>query len=303
LEEDEMLPTFMILGAAKAGTTALWYYLGQHPEIFMSHPKEPAFFQTEYELGTEYYLRKYFRDYKGQREVGEAAHRNLFLSYVPQRIAKTLPQARFVVMVRDPVQRAISHYWDDYTNGVYPMSLEVALQKDLERLKYGPCFSNLYEYVSNIDKYGFTPKYPTILDSGYYADQINRYISLFGEQRIKIVFQEDLLHKTSETLNDILRFLRLPVVSIKDLSPQGRPIPLVINRFYMTVGLIPGISLFPSSWREAVKRKINAKFIKKKPFMNPETLYWMKDHYLTHNKKLEILTGRDLSHWGVIKEM
>jgi hypothetical protein len=292
-----MLPTFMILGAAKAGTTALWYYLGQHTEIFMSHPKEPEFFQTEYERGTEYYLNKYFRGYKGQQEVGEAAHRNLFLPYVPKRIEKTLPKARFLVMVRDPVQRAISHYWDDYTHGVYSISLEVAIQKDMERLKNGPDFSNPDEYVCNVNKFGFTPNYPTIIDSGYYADQIERYICLFGKERIKIVFQEDLLHRTSDTVDDICRFLGLPNAHINDLSPQGRPIPLLINRFYMILGAIPGISLFPSTWREAVKRKISNRFTKKKPSMNPKTIYWLKKHYIPHNKKLEILTDRNLSNW------
>jgi hypothetical protein len=112
------LPSFMVLGAGKAGTTSLYYYLAQHPEVFMCSPKEPPFFQTEYELGAEYYWRTHFRGYRGQRHAGEAAHHNLHLPYVTERIAATVPDASFIVLCRNPIERALSAYWHNVTRGV-----------------------------------------------------------------------------------------------------------------------------------------------------------------------------------------
>ena len=73
--------------AAEAGTTSLYYYLSQHPDICMSHPKEPMYFWAEYESGSDFYLGKYFKHWNGQSHVGEASHRNLFFPFVPSRIA------------------------------------------------------------------------------------------------------------------------------------------------------------------------------------------------------------------------
>lgn len=112
------LPSFMVLGAGKAGTTSLYYYLAQHPEVFMCSPKEPPFFQTEYELGAEYYWRTHFRGYRGQRHAGEAAHHNLHRPYVTERIAATVPDASFIVLCRNPIERALSAYWHNVTRGV-----------------------------------------------------------------------------------------------------------------------------------------------------------------------------------------
>jgi hypothetical protein len=90
-------PNFFILGAAKCGTSSLRGYLSRHPEVFMSDPKEPFFFEAEYEKGFDFYWRRYFSDWQGEPAIGEARHRNLFLPYVTKRIAASVPDAKLLM--------------------------------------------------------------------------------------------------------------------------------------------------------------------------------------------------------------
>jgi hypothetical protein len=84
-------PTFLILGTSKAGSTSLYHYLSQHPDVFMSEPKESLFFCMEYERGPDYYWQSYFKAYGGQKEIGDACTKNLYLPFVARRIADTPP--------------------------------------------------------------------------------------------------------------------------------------------------------------------------------------------------------------------
>jgi hypothetical protein len=101
-------PNFFILGSAKCGSTTLYEHLGQHPDVFFSTPKEPIFFEAEYEKGFDYYWDTYFAAWDGQAAIGEARHRNLFLPYVAPRVHAACPDARLIVIVRNPVDRAYS---------------------------------------------------------------------------------------------------------------------------------------------------------------------------------------------------
>ena len=99
-------PNFLILGAGKSGTNSLYHYLGQHPDVFLSTPKEPFYFEAEYEKGLKFYWDTYFNGWNGQRAVGEARVANLFLPYIPQRIKESLPQSKLIVTLRNPTHRA-----------------------------------------------------------------------------------------------------------------------------------------------------------------------------------------------------
>jgi hypothetical protein len=164
-------------------------------------------------------------------------------------------------------------------------------------LRGGPSFDDPAEYLNALDRNGHTPKFPTFLDTGYYAEQIQRYANLFGLERIKIVFFEDLTRATQDTVDDVVRFLGLDPIPPKDLSPQNQPVPTLVNRIYRAVGALPGIEFFPVSWRNAVKREVRGRFSRPKPPMKPETREWLIEHYRSRNDALAAITGRDLSHW------
>jgi len=118
---------FFILGAAKCGTSSLYYYLDQHPEILMSTPKETLFFEKEYHQGVDYFRSKYFPNYNGETFLGEARHRNLYLPYIPDRLAKSFPDAKLIIMLRNPVDRAYSHYVHCKNRGIEALNFKDAI--------------------------------------------------------------------------------------------------------------------------------------------------------------------------------
>jgi hypothetical protein len=127
-------PNFLILGAARCGTNTIYHFLSRHPDVLMSTPKEPFFFEAEYERGLEYYWKTYL-DWRGQRAVGEARPANLFLPYVPLRVRDSIPEARLVAILRNPAQRAFSHWWMKRSRGLEDLSFEAAIDDNLARLE------------------------------------------------------------------------------------------------------------------------------------------------------------------------
>lgn len=155
-------PSFLILGAAKCGTTSLYKLLSQHPDIFMAYPKEPMFFAAEFHRGADYYWQTYFQGYSGELAVGEAAHLNLYLPYVAPRIKATLEKPRFIVMCRDPVERARSHYFFNRARDQEPLSIDAAIEENLRRLEKGPHFRDEKEaqlYADSLNEEGFSKDY------------------------------------------------------------------------------------------------------------------------------------------------
>ncbi len=293
----------MILGAAKAGTTSLAYYLSQHPDICMSSPKEPFYFEAEYEKGVDYYLENYFKHCKGEVHVGEARHRNLYLGYVPQRIKKTLDDPYFVVICRNPVERAISHYLYNYARKEKKCSLEEEITVNLKRLESGPLYLDESEAALFAEVLKLDIKNGTIdcsyLDSGYYADQIQRYIDVFGEDRIKIIFSEDLLHYTQKTVNEVFGFLGLRE-RIIDTAQVNKRVHGIVPAIYRVVGNTPGVKYFPAAWRYKIKGIIGKSIKTKGPVISNDIKGFLVEHFKPHNRRLEKLTGRDLSHWDEI---
>src|SRR5437762_6880111 len=110
-----MLPNFLILGAAKSGTTSLYHVLKQHPQVFVTEKKELHFFVKEhwYRRGMRCYARHFAPARAEHRAVGEATPVYLCHPAAPHRIREHLPEARLIAIVRDPVQRAHSHYWQE----------------------------------------------------------------------------------------------------------------------------------------------------------------------------------------------
>jgi len=130
-------PSVFVLGAAKSSTTSLHVCLDQHPNVFMSRPKEPLFFEAEYVRGAEFYFNKYFRGWRGEAVVGESRHRNLYLPYVAARIARYNPGAKLIVLLRNPAERAVSHWWHWRSRNLELLPAQAAFEADLERIQTG----------------------------------------------------------------------------------------------------------------------------------------------------------------------
>lgn len=215
LQKSGIWPNFFIVGAAKAGTTSLYSYLRQHPQIFMPPDiKEPHYFaqirpsraqrfaSRVFICDRDAYLRL-FQAAEGYRAVGEASPSYLWCEEAPARIHAVAPGARIVITLRDPVERAYSHYLMDYREGVQHLPFYEALLADWRSQNKGWAVSQLY------------------VELGFYARQIERYLRLFGAERVHILFYDDLRRLAlgdRQPLAEILRFLDVDVSALDHID-------------------------------------------------------------------------------------
>jgi len=177
------LPNFLVIGAAKAGTTSLYNYLRSHPEIFMSSKKELQFFPEEFNwrLGVEWY-QQHFAEAGDALAIGEASTTYTRYPYskgVSRRIGELLPDVRLIYLIRNPVERMrseylqhIAHGWEDEP------SMERALLEN-----------------------------PFYLDISRYAMQIEQYLECFPRERLLVITSEDLRHRRDATMHRVFEFL------------------------------------------------------------------------------------------------
>jgi hypothetical protein len=199
-------PDFFIVGAANSGTTSLYTWLKQHPQVFLPALKEPHYFSQIQPSYEQRYMRTYvteekaylklFRAGAGYPAVGEASPSYLFDAEAPLRIRSAVPHARIIVLLRDPVERAQSHYLMDSREGVQDRPFYEAIEEDWKRGRKGWGVSHLY------------------VELGLYADQVKRYLSTFRSEQVLILMFEEL-RKASQNGNSalakVLRFLEIDV--------------------------------------------------------------------------------------------
>ena len=295
------LKYFFILGAAKCGTTSLYYYINQHSKILMSTPKETLFFEKDFVTNIDWYVEKYFKNLKNEKFLGEARQRNLYLPYVPQRIAAMFPDAKLIISVRNPIERAYSHYLHRKNHNFEHLSFEDAIEADLNEIRKGRFIRTENEikgYLDQLAPDGASKKYRTYIDCGYYAEQIERYLNYYDRNQLKIVFLEDIRKNVKTVYCELLRFLdqNLEYEEIDFFIQNKRRSKMAIS----LSNLIQNDSMIKKRMPKKIKHIVYAffdYFFKPKTKMNPEIRKMLIEHYWEHNRKLEKITGRDLSHW------
>ncbi|HZD80168.1 MAG TPA: sulfotransferase [Actinomycetota bacterium] len=190
------LPSFLIIGAQRAGTSSLYKYLEGHPGLAASVRKETEYFSRRYGRGETWY-RAHFPLLRG-RLAYEATPDYLFYPLSPERIRKTIPDARFVVLLRDPVERAYSHYRHMVRLGFEDLPFGEALTREPERLSgdaarladdplYEPRAFLRFSYVSR----------------GLYAEQFRRWFSWFPPSRFLVIQSERLFEDPKRAIVEI----------------------------------------------------------------------------------------------------
>ena len=183
-----------IVGAPKAGTTSLFHYLDAHPDIRMSSEKEPDYFSDKELLEQGLYyggsridtLEKYNKLFSEKKEkgiMGEASVSYLFYPKVPLRIKAYNPKSKIIIMLRNPVERAFSHYLMDYRLGLTSESFESEFNK-----KEGLNFQQYFLL-------------------GNYFSQIKRYLEVFGRESIHIVWYSDFKKNSEKEVEDVFNFI------------------------------------------------------------------------------------------------
>jgi hypothetical protein len=187
---------FFCVGAQKAATTALHDVLAMHPDVYLPARKETKFFANDdiFGRGLSYYTEHYYSQYAGQRVVGEIDPEYLYFEASPSRIAEAFPDARIVVVLRDPIERAFSHYLMTRSRGLERYDFDEAIALEEQRLARGDWFNRLhYSYV----------------ERGFYFRQLQRYAALFPAERLKVLLFEDLVSEPQRVLKDLADYLEI----------------------------------------------------------------------------------------------
>ncbi len=195
------LPNSIIIGAQKSGTTSLFYYLVQHPEIVGGQPKELHFFDEHYEEGMLWY-RAHFPFKKSDNITIEASPSYLFLPGVPERIKLAIPKVKLIAILRNPSERAISSYFHQVRAGRESLPIMQALHIEEKRLEMDEFQANPGFYKQNMNYLNYSYK-----KRGLYLQQLRRYWEVFDQSQLLILTQEKFLSEPIQTLKKVFRFL------------------------------------------------------------------------------------------------
>jgi hypothetical protein len=194
------LPDFLILGAQKAGTTALYAYLRWHPQVTGPSFKEVSFFDRHYARGERWY--RAHLPIRRSGIVGEASPSYLFHPLAPERVARMLPRARLIALLRNPVDRAFSHYQHEVALGREELSFEDALAREDERMQ-----GELERMLRDPSYFSHAWWNYTYAARGRYAEQLERWLDAFPREQLLVLFTEELAADTAGTYRRVLDFL------------------------------------------------------------------------------------------------
>jgi hypothetical protein len=272
-----MLPTFLVIGAMKCGTTSLYYYLAEHPEIGMSRRKETDFFlgtHGSWDRGCDWYTRQFPDDAPARGECSPNYTKRHLFDGVPARIKSVCPDVKLIYLVRDPIERTISHYRGSRRDGREHQSFEAA--------------------VADVD----TSNY--VLTSRYHF-QLQPYLERFSGEDLLVVTAEELDSAPTFTLRTIYRFL--------DVDPAFEN-QRVGRRFNDSVGktkLPPWTRWLsrrvPQPLKDWARPYLPLRWLPgervPRPEVSPTVRARLAEAFRPDREALQDLTGRDFSAWSV----
>ncbi len=295
------LPNFLIIGAAKSGTTALHHYLRQHPQVYMSPQKETNFFAFEGrnvaftgpgDEGTSnsaitslHAYEKQFEAASDELAIGEASPWYLYSSSAAANIRRHLPDAKLIVVLRNPVDRAFSSYLHVVRDGRENLSFEDGLLAEEDRIRRG------WEYIWHYRR------------AGLYTEQVERFLTLFGREQLRFYLYDDFLADPALLLSDVYEFLGVDsgFVASTSLRPNTTGVPKnqLLGRLLFQPNPLKATAkrLMPQRLRYDLGQRLSRRVLKKPSISEPinrELTYFYEDDVLA----LSNLIGRDLSAWS-----
>jgi hypothetical protein len=249
MKQRTVTPNFFVVGATKAGTSSIHHYLSQHPDVYISPIKEPHFFSKdicaagfseEYNRRTSFDIEAYlkteplppmhiahivdmahylelFRDVRNEKAIGELSTGYLYSNCAADNLFHFNPAAKIVMVLRQPVYRAYSHYlmavrdlWD------YESGFVDALERDMASKEKGWGKSHLY------------------FELGMYSDQVRRYLNRFPAGQVKILLYDDLAADPPRFMAELFEFLELNLSAIGSMTFSERKNAAMLPRFKMS---------------------------------------------------------------------
>lgn len=294
------LPNFLIVGAAKSGTTAIHTYLQQHPQVYMTPEKETNFFAFEGEFlnfqgpGDEAInhfsitdLSTYqaeFKEVTKQKAIGEACPLYLYSEKAPKKINFYLPNVRIIVILRNPIDRAYANFLHLVRDDREPCKdFAEALEAEKKRIEAN--WEWFWHYIQ----------------LGYYGAQLQRYYTIFDRSQIAVYLYEDLCQQPLDLLRNIFSFLDIDDLFLPDLTirpnKSGMPKNLLFHQFLTKPNPIKTLlkPLFPAKIRQKIQHQNLVT-----PTISPETRAHLIHLYREDILKCQDLIDRDLSAWLLV---
>jgi hypothetical protein len=301
-------PNLFVVGAMKAGSSAVHDVLSRHPQIFMSIVKEPKYFafldetrrfagprdpdNHRYWTDPTRYRTLFPDDAASRTYVGESSTIYLYSPSAARRIAEAVPGARIIAVLRNPVDRAYSHFNFVRQRGLEP---ESAFRRgwDLEEERTARGWGSMWHYKK----------------IGFYADQIERYFQVFPRQQTFIALYDDLRADPVRFYREILEFLELPFPSDLDttrvVNPTSRPRVVAVEKVVNRARRIlpdPIRARFLNSHAGQLLVKTTIRPLRKLNFrpvlpLAPEDRQCAAEYYRPSIRRLEVLLGKSLERW------
>lgn len=216
-------PSFLIIGAQRAGTTSLYNYLCEHPLVVPAAQKELHFFDRSYSRSLPDYFRQYPIVWRSalpigpRRITGEATPYYLFHPLAAGRVQQALPGVKLIGLLRNPIDRAFSHYHHAVKLGAEPLPFEAAIEREPERLA-----GEFERLCCEPDYHSPAHVYHSYLARGVYVDQLERWMSLFPGEQFQILKSEDFYADPNAMLRSVFAFLGLPPAEIRTGEQHNR---------------------------------------------------------------------------------
>lgn len=230
------LPNLFVIGAPKSGTTTLHRVLADHPDIYMTRVKEPTFFssQRHYQKGLDWYASEFFAVAGGEAIRGEATPWYLYSRDASRRVARDLAEhtPRVIVVLRNPVSRAYSMYWDQVAAGHESRTFEDAVAADTADPR-------TVATSSEIPNEALRRAYVT---AGRYADFLEPWRERFDHDRLLVLIQEELIRHPEPELHRLWRFLGVPPRTTSELPRENRasePVSRTVERALRLAERVP----------------------------------------------------------------
>ena len=254
------LPDFVIIGCMKGGTSTLHHHLKQHPDIFMPEKKELHFFIAEWEKGVDWY-KSFFGKGNDSRICGEATPAYIYFTQYHSRMFDTIPRAKLVLALRDPVTRAFSQ-WNHQREKWYDnRSFEEVIHQDMRNLK----------------RKDHTHCYEDLLQRGFYIEQVENLLKYYPRESLHILISERMKRNFRHELNGVLNFLGL--YKEKKLSQK---ILRILGLRDDKIQILEGI--YSRSYQEPMKE---------------ETARLLQEIYEPYNERLFQFLGYKVEEWNI----
>ncbi len=278
------LPNFICIGAQKSATTLLAEILRQHPDIFIPPDRAPHFFNLDenYSRGMEWYHSTFYRDADGFDFVGDITPAYMFFDYVPERIRNTLGKdIKIIVMLRNPINRAYSHYWMSFKREYERLPFDQAIMMEHARMKKGYFEQSHFSYISR----------------GFYSVQIKRYLNFFSAGNMKFVLFEEFVKDIPRQAAQILEFLGCDKDRLlKKRYTKVNKGDLTFSQYLSAVrtnksGILSRHVLKALTTALSEDRRIGY------PPLSRKMRVFLSELYKDEISELEALIGKDLSLW------